>query len=111
LIGDYLGRDVGESMRGPFAFGDKEDLLGKLLEHAGFANISTTVATDTVRFRSVKEFVQDQLVASPLGARGDLASEQWVPLVAQRMLAEFNLSSVLEPIAFPIEAYLAVGLR
>jgi|HubBroStandDraft_1064217.scaffolds.fasta_scaffold06035_2 SAM-dependent methyltransferase len=111
LIGDILGKDIGESMRGPFAFGDNGELLGKLLEQAGFADISTTVATDMVRFRSVEEFVGDQLVASPLGTRPDLRSDNWTRPIIRRVLAEFSLSSPTDPITFPIEAYLAVGRR
>lgn len=110
LIGDQLGTEVGESMRGPFAFGDDECRLRKLLESAGFDRVTTRIATDRVRFSSVKEFVGHQLAASPLESLVELG-ESWTATLTAKVLSAFSLGDADEPIIFPIEAYLATGHR
>jgi SAM-dependent methyltransferase len=111
LLGDQLGPEVRESMHGPFSFGDNEWQLREWLEKAGFSSVSIYTVSDMVHFRSVQEFVGHQLEASPLGGNDELATRPWTESVTNCMMTEFGLTDALDPIKFPIEAYLAVGLR
>jgi ubiquinone/menaquinone biosynthesis C-methylase UbiE len=111
LIGEYIGAEMGASMRGPFAFGDDEPRLRMLLQAAQFSGVEVQVESDDVHFHSVEEFVGQQLAASPLGKSEDLAEQPWAAPLAASLMEEFDIRNSSAPVRFPIEAYLASARR
>ena len=86
-IDQHLGRDAGENIRLPFACPDAETLR-TLLRDAGFRDLSLRTHTKTLRWPSVRDYVQRYLSITPAADAFEATTEQTrdavVEIVADR---------------------------
>lgn len=64
-LGTHVGADAAAMIGSPFAVGDGE-VLRRMAEEAGLADVTVRIAIDEERFPSIAEFVTHEAASSPL---------------------------------------------
>lgn len=94
LLARLAGRQAADALRAPFAFGEREALVG-LFAEAGFASIEATTVRGQARFPSVRVMVEADL-------RG------WLPVMGV-VLPEAQIAQILAEAERALAPYLAPG--
>jgi SAM-dependent methyltransferase len=112
VVDRHFGDDASRAKRSEHSLADPQELRD-LFEAAGFGDVRIDTVTQIVRFRSVDEWVEIQLTATPLAAlladRDPAERERLVGAVradVREGMADFASDNAF---AFPQEVHVAVG--
>lgn len=106
-IADRLcGREAADVLAAPFVLGDKTD-LARLFVDAGVSDAKVTLHEGSIRFPSVKEFINTEVKGSPLADMLDDDAMKALADEAESALASFVVQS--GEIVMPMDAHITTA--